>query len=166
MKGSKLLVAACCMLLLAACTQEGKKGEDISVTTGLILQDMLEQEEKVILPLHSGYIGDAAWENERVLLAEYRNFEMQKEYRNEFYVENVGGETVYRISNVGDEPFEWAIVSPGGTVWNEGMLAPGKSKTFLSHYEETHMPMGLYTFSITSSGSNDSVFDFVFSAPE
>lgn len=166
MKGSNLLVAAVCTLILAACTQEGETSEEIAVTTGLILKDMVEEEVEEILPKHSGYIGDATWEDERMLLAEYRNFEMQKEYRNEFYVENVGVETVYRISNVGEEQLEWAISSPGGSVWNEGMLAPGQSKTYLSLYEETHMPMGLYTFSITSSGSKDNVFDFVFSAPE
>lgn len=164
--GKKLLIAAVCAAILAACQAEDEKKEDIAINTGLILQEAIKQEEKEIFPTQSGYIGDSSWENEKPLLVHYKDAVAPQEYQNEFYVETVGEEVVYRFTNKGESPFEWRILTPDQRIWNNGHLSPGQSKTFAAVYQEGYMPKGLYTFSIISSPGQESLFDFVFSAPE
>jgi hypothetical protein len=166
-KGMKLFIAAVYAVVLTACQAEEEKKEDIAINTGLILQEVMEkQKEKEILPVHSGYIGDSSWENEKQLLVEYRDAAIPEEYQNEFYVETVGEKIIYRFTNKGESPFKWLITTYDQQIWNNGQLAPGQSKTYTAEYKEGYMPKGLYTFSIVSSAGEESVFDFVLSAPE
>lgn len=162
----KLLVTIGCVIVLAACQAETDKKEDVAVSTGLILQEAISQEENEILPEHTGYIGDSSWENEKTLLVQYRDAGAPAEYQNEFYIETNGKQVIYRFTNKGDYPFSWQIITPDDRTWNSGELNPGQSKTFEAQYKEGYMPRGHYTFSIVSSVNQDSIFDFVITAPE
>ena len=160
------LLAAGCLIILTACQAEAEKKEDIAVNTGLILQEAISQEEKEVLPKHSGYIGDSSWENEKTLLVQYREAEVPGEYQNEFAIETNGKQVIYRFTNKGNAPFSWRITAPNSRTWNHGELVPGQSKTLTAQYQEEYMPKGLYTFSIITSNNQNSMFDFVLSAPE
>ncbi|MGM9949563.1 MAG: hypothetical protein ACI33P_05530 [Lysinibacillus sp.] len=166
MKGRRVLYAASIAIVLAGCTAEGEVKEDIAINTGLILKHTVTKPESEAQAVHSGYIGDSFWETDRQLLVRYQDAPVSMEYSNEFYVETIGDEIIYRMTNNGDGQFDWKIMTPAGNLWNSGTLTPGQSKTFIAKYDDTHMPKGLYTFSVIPSGEGDALFDFVVAAPQ
>lgn len=166
MKGRRVLYAASIAVFFAGCTAEEEAKEDIAINTGLILKEVVTEPESEAQAAHSGYIGDSFWETDRQLLVRYLDAPVSMEYSNEFYVETIGDEVIYRMTNKGEEHFDWKIMTPAGNLWNSGTLAPGQSKTFIAKYDGVHMPTGLYTFSVIPSNEGNSLFDFVIATPQ
>ena len=166
MKGRRVLYAACIAVFLTGCTAEEEAKEEIAINTGLILKEVVTEPESEAQADHSGYIGDSFWETDRQLLVRYLDAPVSMEYSNEFYVETIGDEVIYRMTNKGDEHFDWKIMTPAGNLWSNGTLEPGQSKTFIAKYDGVHMPTGLYTFSIIPSNEGKGLFDFVIAAPQ
>ena len=166
MKGRMVLCIAGLAALLAGCTAEEEAKDDMAITTGLILKEAVTEPESEAQAEHSGYIGDSFWETDRQLLVRYLDAPASTEYSNEFYVEAIGDEVIYRITNKGEGQFEWKVLTPAGNLWNGGILAPEQSKTFIAKYDGTHMPTGLYVFSVIPYDGGNAMFDFVVAAPQ
>lgn len=68
--------------------------------------------------------------------------------------------TLYHVKNSGSNSFSWKIIDPKGSTWSNGSSKPGESGTWTAFWDLDSIPVGEYTFIVTSHNGGPGAFDF------
>lgn len=94
-------------------------------------------------------------------LANYSNVALvQGTFTLKFQIAVKNKDIRYYVKNRGNNSFSWKILDPKGNTWSGGSLNPGESGTWTALGDIDYIPVGEYTFAVTSHNGGSGAFDF------
>ncbi|KPN95025.1 hypothetical protein [Lysinibacillus sp. ZYM-1] len=94
-------------------------------------------------------------------VANYSNVQLvQGTFTFKYHVGLSNKDVRYHVKNSGSNSFSWKIIDPKGGTWSNGSSKPGESGTWTAFWDLDSIPVGEYTFIVTSHNGGPGAFDF------
>ncbi|ATP38820.1 hypothetical protein CSE16_01645 [Solibacillus sp. R5-41] len=156
MKMTKILAASALSLSLVGTGLIPAKAEE------QVNSEIQSQEENIYVQNHKTINGDDPIIDLRSSTAiDLKNQALGNgTYMATFHIGTKNRDVKYYVKNTGNNAFTWKIRDPYGQTWSSGALNPGNQSISIADGQFDYIPVGEYTFLVTSNDGGPGNFDF------